>query len=163
MGISHVQRAGYIIPRIQRPRWRNKYFLTFDSRRDLWQTARKKVNYARIVVDYQPQKADPNCVLLTVGDNTLNVPGDLSTTTADPTTSKILWNSVLSKKYARFAYIDIKICISKLEWRITNICGYQNSLMNMVWKAKFTKGFYIVRYEKEFMDCPKLVKPQTHF
>ena len=68
----------------------------------------KKVTYARIVVDYRPQKYDPNRVRLTVGGNLLNVPGDLSTTTADLTKSKILWNSVLSKKYARFSCIDIK-------------------------------------------------------
>ena len=68
----------------------------------------KTVTYARIVVDYWPQKADPNCVRLTVGGNIFNVPGDLSTTTADLTTSKILWNSVLSTKYARFSCIDIK-------------------------------------------------------
>ena len=68
----------------------------------------KKVTYSRIVVDYRPQKADPNCVRLTVGGNILNVPGDLIATTEVLTTSKILWNSVLSKKYAHFACIDIK-------------------------------------------------------
>ena len=68
----------------------------------------KTVTYTRIVVDYRPQKSDPNCVPLMVGGNILNVTGDLITTTADLTTYKILWNSVLSKKYARFACIDIK-------------------------------------------------------
>ena len=62
----------------------------------------------RIIVDYWPQKADPNRERLTVGVNLLNFPGDLSTTTSDLTTSKILWNSVLSTKYTRFACIDIK-------------------------------------------------------
>ena len=38
----------------------------------------KTVTYACIVVDYQPQKAKPNCVLLTVRVNLINVPGDLS-------------------------------------------------------------------------------------
>ena len=33
----------------------------------------------------------------------------------------------------------------------------------MVWKASFTKGFYIVRYKKVFMYLPKLVNLQTHF
>ena len=58
----------------------------------------KTVTYAQIVVDYRPQKSDPNRVRLTVGGNLLNVPGDLSTATADLTTSKILRNSVLSTK-----------------------------------------------------------------
>ena len=68
----------------------------------------KTVTYARIVVDYRPQKSDPNCVRLTVGGDLLNVPGGLSTTTSDLTTSKILCNSVLSTKYAHLACIDIK-------------------------------------------------------
>ena len=67
----------------------------------------KTVTYARMIVDYWPQKSDPNRVRLTVGGNILNVPGDLSTTTADLTTSKILWNIVLLTKYACFACIDI--------------------------------------------------------
>ena len=68
----------------------------------------KTVTYARIVVDYCPQKADPHRVRVTVGGNLFNVPGDLSTRTAELTTSKILWNSVLSTKDARYAFIDIK-------------------------------------------------------
>ena len=68
----------------------------------------KTVTYARIVVDYRPQKSDPNHVSLTVGGNLINAPGDLSTTTSDLKTSEILLNSVLSTKYARFACIDIK-------------------------------------------------------
>ena len=43
----------------------------------------KTITYVRIVVDQQPQKSDPNYVRLTVGGNLPNVPGDLSTTTAD--------------------------------------------------------------------------------
>ena len=68
----------------------------------------KTFTYARIVVDYRSQKADPNLVHLTVGGNLLNVPGDPSTTTSDLTTSKILCNSVLSTEYSYFACIDIK-------------------------------------------------------
>ena len=67
----------------------------------------KTVTYAKIVVDYRPKESDPNCVSLPVGVNLLNFPGELSNTTADLTTSKILWNSVLSTKYARFSCIDI--------------------------------------------------------
>ena len=72
----------------------------------------KTVTYARIVVDYRPQKADPNRVHLTVGGNLLNVLGELSTATAEHTTSKILCNTVISTKYARCACIDIKKKVS---------------------------------------------------
>ena len=66
------------------------------------------LTYVRILVNYRPQKADPNCVRLTLGGNTLNITGYFITKTADLTTSKILWNSVFSTKYARFACIDMK-------------------------------------------------------
>ena len=82
------------------------FYMSHENIRDI--PPDKKVTYARIVVDYWPQEADPNWVRITVGGNLLNVPGDLTTTAADLTTSKILWNILLSTKYARFACIDIR-------------------------------------------------------
>ena len=66
------------------------------------------VTYGRIVVDYRPQKDDPNRVQITAGGNLIQYPGELTTRTADLTTSKILWNSVLSTPGAKFMGIDIK-------------------------------------------------------
>eukprot|EP00804_Cyclotella_cryptica_P014654 CCRYP_012668-RA/>CCRYP_012668-RA protein AED:0.51 eAED:0.40 QI:0/0/0/1/0/0/2/0/482 len=67
------------------------------------------ITYGRIVIDFRPQKADPNRVRITAGGNLIkDYPGELTTRTADLTTSKILWNSVLSTKGARFMGIDIK-------------------------------------------------------
>ena len=51
------------------------------------------VTYGRLVVDYCPQKDDPNRVQLTAGGNIITYPGDFTTPTANLTTSKILWNS----------------------------------------------------------------------
>ena len=48
------------------------------------------VTYARIVVNFCPQKKDPNCVQITTGGNLIYYPGELTTRTADLTTSKIL-------------------------------------------------------------------------
>jgi hypothetical protein len=42
----------------------------------------RTVTYARIVVDYRPQKADPNRVHITVGGNLIDYPGELTTRTA---------------------------------------------------------------------------------
>ena len=56
----------------------------------------RTVTYTRIVVDYRPQKDDPNRVRITVGGNLIEYPGELTTRTADLITSKILWNRVLS-------------------------------------------------------------------
>jgi hypothetical protein len=50
----------------------------------------RTVTYTRIVVDYCPQKSDPNQVRLTAGGNLINYPGKLTTHTADLTTTKLL-------------------------------------------------------------------------
>jgi len=50
----------------------------------------RTITYARIVVDYRPQKEDPNRVRITVGGNLIDYPGELTTNTADLITSKIL-------------------------------------------------------------------------
>ena len=42
----------------------------------------RTVTYARIVIDYRPQKNDPNRVRITVGGNLIDYPGELTTRTA---------------------------------------------------------------------------------
>eukprot|EP00804_Cyclotella_cryptica_P021893 CCRYP_000851-RA/>CCRYP_000851-RA protein AED:0.26 eAED:0.15 QI:0/0/0/1/0/0.33/3/0/868 len=77
----------------------------------------RTVTYGRIVIDFRPQKTDPNRVRITAGGNLIKeYPGELTTRTADLTTSKILWNSVLSTKGARFMGIDIKSFSSQPHW-----------------------------------------------
>ena len=66
------------------------------------------VTYARIVVDYRPQKEDPNRVRITVGGNLINYPFELTTRTADITTSKIMWNLVISTPGAQYSAADVK-------------------------------------------------------
>ncbi len=68
----------------------------------------KMWTYARIVIDYRPQKEDPNCVRITVGGNLIKYKGDVSMRTADLTTSKMLWNSVLSTDGAKYMCLDIQ-------------------------------------------------------
>jgi hypothetical protein len=66
------------------------------------------VTYAQLVVDFRPQKEDLNRVRITAGGNLLKYPGELSTQTADLTTSKILWSSILSTEDAKFIGINVK-------------------------------------------------------
>ena len=66
------------------------------------------VTYARIVVDYRPQKADPNRVRITVGGNLIEYPYELTTRIADLTTSKVMWNSVISTPGSRYICADVK-------------------------------------------------------
>eukprot|EP00804_Cyclotella_cryptica_P007757 CCRYP_001358-RA/>CCRYP_001358-RA protein AED:0.08 eAED:0.05 QI:0/0/0/1/0/0/4/0/1076 len=54
------------------------------------------------------EKEDPYRIRLTVGGNRITYPGDCGTPTADMLTTKILLNSVISTKGARFMTIDIK-------------------------------------------------------
>jgi hypothetical protein len=64
------------------------------------------VTYALVVVDFQPQKADPPRIRITVGGNLTNYPGELSTRTANLTTSKLMWNGVLSTEGAKYMCMD---------------------------------------------------------
>jgi hypothetical protein len=68
---------------------------------------KKTVTYARLVVDFRPQKDDPNRVRMTAGGNLIEYAGELTTRTADLSTAKIVWNSVISTPDARFACFDI--------------------------------------------------------
>jgi hypothetical protein len=65
------------------------------------------VTYTNIVVNYRPQKSDPNRVRITAGGNLIDYPGELTTRAADLSTAKILWNSVLSTTDAEFMGLDI--------------------------------------------------------
>ena len=66
------------------------------------------MTYGRIVINYCPEKRDPNRVRLTVGSDVINCPGDYGTPTADMITVKMLLNSVMSTKGAKFMSIYIK-------------------------------------------------------
>jgi hypothetical protein len=65
------------------------------------------ITYARVVVDHRPQKEDPNHIRITAGCNLINYSGKLMTRTADITTAKLHWNSVLSTPNAKFMCLDM--------------------------------------------------------
>ena len=65
------------------------------------------MTYARIVVDYRPQKADKNRARITVEGNLINYPYELTTHTAYLTTTKLMWNSTISTSGAQYACSDI--------------------------------------------------------
>jgi hypothetical protein len=69
----------------------------------------KKYTYARIVMDHRPQKADPNRIRITAGGNLVQYDGDVSVRSADITTAKLHWNSVISTKDARYMCLDISL------------------------------------------------------
>ena len=68
----------------------------------------RKAAYLRVVSAYRPEKANPHRVRWTVGGDKIDYPFEVSTKTADLTTAKLLFNSVLSTPQARFFGIDLK-------------------------------------------------------
>ena len=61
------------------------------------------VTYARIVVDYQPQEKDPNCVRIIAEGNLIKYHFELTTLTSDIIASKVMWNSISSNRGARYS------------------------------------------------------------
>jgi hypothetical protein len=68
----------------------------------------KMPKYARIVCDIRPQKDETHRTRITVGGNLVDYQGNVSTPTAEISTAKLLFNSVISTPNARFMTCDIK-------------------------------------------------------
>jgi hypothetical protein len=68
----------------------------------------RNITLSTVVVDCRPQKADPHRIQITAGRYLINYPGELSTHTTDITTSKSMWNSVLSTEGAKYMCLDLK-------------------------------------------------------
>jgi hypothetical protein len=66
------------------------------------------ITYACIIIDFCPQKEYPHRICITAGGNLIHYPGQLSTQTADLTTSKLMWNSVLSTEGAKYMCLYIE-------------------------------------------------------
>ena len=70
-------------------------------------TAGRTVTYGRVVAEIRPQKAETHCTRPTVGGNLINLPGDVTTPISDLITDKLIFNSLLSTKNAKFMCADI--------------------------------------------------------
>jgi hypothetical protein len=68
----------------------------------------RKVTYLRVVSAMRPEKANSYRIRWTVGGDKIDYPFDISTKTADLTTAKLLFNSVLSTPNTRFLTADLK-------------------------------------------------------
>ncbi len=66
------------------------------------------ITYVHVFVNFCPQKNDPCRIRITAGGNLINYPRELSTRTANLTTSKLMWNSVLSTEGAKYMCLGIK-------------------------------------------------------
>jgi hypothetical protein len=68
----------------------------------------RQITYGKIVCDYKPHKTEKERVRLTVGGDRLDYSGDVTPSTVDITTFKILINSTLSTENAAMMMMDIK-------------------------------------------------------
>ncbi len=69
---------------------------------------RKEIIYTKVVCEIGEGKDDENSTRITVGGSLIRYPGDLGTNTASLELIKLMINSIISRKGARFACIEIK-------------------------------------------------------
>jgi hypothetical protein len=82
------------------------FFLSHDKIRRIPKD--RTITYARIVIDHQPQKDDPNRMRITISGKLIDYPYELTTQTADMVSSKIMWNSIISMTNTKFGGTNIK-------------------------------------------------------
>ena len=68
----------------------------------------RTVSYSTFVCDVKENKAEKHCVRTTFGNTNSDYNGPVSSPTADITTVKILLNSVVSTRKAKFCVLDLK-------------------------------------------------------
>jgi hypothetical protein len=93
-------------PSGQRIAGTNTFFLINYA--DIPAHKRKEICHTMVVCEVRPEKDDPNRTRITIGGTRICYPGDVGTNTASLELVKLLLNSVLSRKGARFSTIDIK-------------------------------------------------------
>jgi hypothetical protein len=117
---------------------------------------RKDVTYGNIQVDYRPQKAEENRTRLTVGGNLLiDFPGDVSTPTADITTTKMVINSTISTPKAKYMRGDIKNFYLGTTCDSPSPLYPKKSSMNTTWHIWCIKVLYTLKYAKVCMGSHK--------
>ena len=62
----------------------------------------KDVTYRQFLCLIPPEKAETNHTLFVIGGDRINYPGEIGTPTAEMLVAKVLFNSVISTKNARF-------------------------------------------------------------
>jgi hypothetical protein len=81
--------------------------ILFIRRADIPKERRKDVTYGQFVCSFRPEKKDPFRTRFTVGGDRINYPGEVATPTAEMLVAKMLFNSVVSTKGAKFMTMDI--------------------------------------------------------
>ncbi len=110
-GTSYANELGCLIgtgntPTAQRVSGTNTFFLI--DYQDIPAHKKKEICHTMIVCEVCTEKDDPDCTRITIGGNRICYPGNVGTNTASLKLVKLLLNSVLSQKGARFSSINLK-------------------------------------------------------
>ena len=81
--------------------------IRFIHERNVPKNRMKDVTYGQFVCTIRPEKAEQERTRFTVGGDRINYPGDVATPTAEMLVAKMLFNSVVSTKGAKFMTMDI--------------------------------------------------------
>ncbi len=81
--------------------------IKFISQHKVPADRRKDVTYGQFVCSVRPEKAEPNQMQFTVRGDRINYPKEVATPTAEILVAKMLFNSVISTKGARFMPMKI--------------------------------------------------------
>ncbi len=81
--------------------------IQFIHQHEVLKDRMKDITYGQFVCTVRPKKAEPNCTGFTVGGDRINYPGEVATPTAEMLSAKMLFNSVISTRGARFMTMDI--------------------------------------------------------
>jgi hypothetical protein len=129
----------------------------------------RTVTYARIVINYCPQKEDPNQVHIPVGGNFIDYPFELTTRTANMVSSKFLWNSDTSTKDARIAGTNVKnmyleTLLDQFEYMKIPIALLPEDIIeHYQLQEKVLDGLSTWRFAKECMDCRRPASLPTNY
>jgi hypothetical protein len=120
------------------------------------------VTYGCFVVDIRPNKPETHGVRLTVGGNLIQYPGDVSTRSADLTTSKFLWNSTIPTEGAKYMCLDVNnfylgTPINLFEYMCIPIKLISQEIIAEynTYSPWYHMDTYILKCKNACMPCPK--------
>ena len=95
----------------------------------------KDVTYGKFECTVRPQKAEKHRTRLVMGGNRIKYPGEVGTPTAEMLLVKILLNSVISTRGAKFMSIDIKnfylaTPMERYEYLKLKLCDIPEEIIN---------------------------------
>ena len=92
---------------------------------DIPQDRRHEICHSLVVCEVKPRKEDPNFTRITVAGSQICYPGDVGTRNGSLDLVKLIINSILSLRNARFVSFDLKKLLSPNPDGSIRICVHQ--------------------------------------